>query len=140
MTHANRQAREKRIRLILETPGAAENLPTHGNPTLLELMLRNLLDNAIRYSPENSSLTVQVATDRIAVCDQGPGIAAEHLPHIRERFYRPAGQNEQGSGLGLSIVERIATLHGLQLDLLNHTPHGLCAVLTPIHRHTSASP
>ena len=140
LTHANRQAREKRIRLILETPGAAENLPTNGNPTLLELMLRNLLDNAIRYSPENSSLTVQVATDRIAVCDQGPGIAAEHLPHIRERFYRPAGQNEQGSGLGLSIVERIATLHGLQLDLLNHTPHGLCAVLTPIHRHTSASP
>ena len=60
------------------------------------------------------------------MCDEGPGIAAEHLPRIRERFYRPPGQSQQGSGLGLSIVERIADLHGLRLDLANADERGLC--------------
>ena len=93
---------------------------------LLQLMLRNLLDNAIRYSPEQTQVTLQLSETVISVCDQGSGIAAEHLPHIKERFYRPAGQNEAGSGLGLSIVESIATLHGLNMVLQNRAEGGLC--------------
>ncbi|MDO5639827.1 MAG: ATP-binding protein [Neisseria sp.] len=127
----NLQAREKHIRLQLDHPdGLSDIFPREGNPVLLQLMLRNLLDNAIRYSPENSRVTLSLASDGISVCDQGPGIAAEHLPRIRERFYRPAGQTQQGSGLGLSIVERTATLHGLMLEIENRSGGGLCVTLT----------
>ncbi|WP_373814055.1 ATP-binding protein, partial [Neisseria dentiae] len=104
-------------------------LPLHGNAVLLELMLRNLLDNAVRYSPENSRVSLTLNRDGICVCDEGPGIAPEHMMRICERFYRPAGQTQQGSGLGLSIVESIAALHGLRLDLKNRPEGGLCAGL-----------
>lgn len=127
---ANLQAREKRVRLQLNSPCGIENaLPLHGNAVLLELMLRNLLDNAVRYSPENSRVSLTLNRDGISVCDEGPGIAPEHMIRICERFYRPAGQAQQGSGLGLSIVESIAALHGLRLDLQNRPEGGLCAGL-----------
>lgn len=123
----NLNAREKRIRLKLELAETVR--PTHGNPLLLQLMLRNLLDNAIRYSPENSQVTLSLDADAIRVTDQGAGIAEQHLPRIRERFYRPAGQSESGSGLGLAIVESVAALHGLQLAMF-HTEHGFCVQLS----------
>lgn len=127
---ANLQAREKRVRLQLDSPCGIENaLPLHGNAVLLELMLRNLLDNAVRYSPENSRVSLTLNRDGICVCDEGPGIAPEHMMRICERFYRPAVQAQQGSGLGLSIVESIAALHGLRLDLQNRPEGGLCAGL-----------
>ena len=123
----NLQAREKRVQLKLECAcGFGQVFPPLGNEVLLQLMLRNLLDNAIRYSPPNSHVTLTLAANGLSVCDEGPGIAAEHLPRIRERFYRPPGQSQQGSGLGLSIVKRIADLHGLRLDLANADERGLC--------------
>ena len=123
----NLQAREKRVQLKLECAcGFGQVFPPLGNEVLLQLMLRNLLDNAIRYSPPNSHVTLTLAANGLSVCDEGPGIAAEHLPRIRERFYRLPGQSQQGSGLGLSIVERIADLHGLRLDLVNADERGLC--------------
>lgn len=123
----NLQAREKRVQLKLECAcGFGQVFPPQGNEILLQLMLRNLLDNAIRYSPPNSHVTLTLDANGLSVCDEGPGIAAEHLPRIRERFYRPPGQSQQGSGLGLSIVERIADLHGLRLDLANADERGLC--------------
>ena len=123
----NLQAREKRVQLKLECAcGFGQVFPPQGNEMLLQLMLRNLLDNAIRYSPPNSHVTLTLDANGLSVCDEGPGIAAEHLPRIRERFYRPPGQSQQGSGLGLSIVERIADLHGLRLDLANADGGGLC--------------
>ncbi|MDO5289512.1 MAG: ATP-binding protein [Pseudomonadota bacterium] len=124
----NLAAREKRIRLRRELPAhGAPALPLQGDATLLHLLLRNLLDNAVRYAPEDSQVTLALLPDALEVRDQGPGIADEHLPRIRERFYRPSGQNEQGSGLGLSIIERIAQLHGLRLALHNLPGGGLCA-------------
>ena len=123
----NLQAREKRVQLKLECAcGFGQVFPPLGNEVLLQLMLRNLLDNAIRYSPPNSHVTLTLDANGLSVCDEGPGIAAEHLPRIRERFYRLPGQSQQGSGLGLSIVERIADLHGLRLDLVNADERGLC--------------
>lgn len=123
----NLQAREKRVQLKLECAcGFEQVFPPQGNEILLQLMLRNLLDNAIRYSPPNSHVTLTLDANGLSVCDEGPGIAAEHLPRIRERFYRLPGQSQQGSGLGLSIVERIADLHGLRLDLVNADERGLC--------------
>jgi two-component system sensor histidine kinase QseC len=60
-------------------------------------------------------------------------VAEALLDKVRERFYRPPGQQQTGSGLGLSIVERIAALHGLQLSLHNRDGGGLQAVLTRSH-------
>ncbi len=68
--------------------------------------------------------------DRIVVRDYGSGIDPKHLTRIRERFFRPAGQTETGSGLGLSIVERIAELHQLKLTLYNHAEGGVEAIIS----------
>lgn len=127
LQNTNLSAREKRIRLKCEFLAAPPLL--QGDDALLQLMLRNLLDNAVRYSPENSEVGLYFHADRIEVRDQGTSIAPEHLSRIKERFYRPAGQNAQGSGLGLSIAEHIAKLHGLTLKLENRDGGGLSAWL-----------
>ena len=127
LQNTNLSAREKRIRLKREF--LAEPPLLQGDDALLQLMLRNLLDNAVRYSPENSEVGLYFHADRIEVRDQGTGIAPEHLSRIKERFYRPAGQNAQGSGLGLSIAEHIAKLHDLTLKLENRDGGGLSAWL-----------
>ena len=82
-----------------------------GQPLLLSLMLRNLIDNAIRYCPEGSRIKVQLKKHKISVEDNGGGVEEADLAKLGQRFYRPAGQNEKGSGLGLSITHRIAELH-----------------------------
>ena len=124
-----RNAREKRIVLKREIVSGSlkEVLPLTGNPTLIELMLRNLLDNAIRYTPIHGEVILEMADNFVRVLDNGRGIDPEHMPRIRERFFRPPGQKESGSGLGLSIIDRIATLHGLMLVLQNRETGGLNA-------------
>ncbi|WP_312189007.1 quorum sensing histidine kinase QseC [Leclercia sp.] len=90
-----------------------------GQQLLLSLLVRNLLDNAVRYSPRGSVVEVTLDTHSFTVRDTGPGIAPEALARLGERFYRPPGQDQTGSGLGLSIVKRIATLHRMQVSLRN---------------------
>jgi two-component system sensor histidine kinase QseC len=89
--------------------------------------VRNLLDNAVRYSPRGSVVNVTLDARSFTVRDNGPGIAPDALARIGERFYRPPGQTETGSGLGLSIVKRIAALHGMHVSLGN-APEGGCEV------------
>ena len=87
-----------------------------GNADLLRILLRNLLDNAVRYTPVEGEVTVSVdVLDRtviLRVCDSGPGIPMDLRERVFDRFYRVAGSGQQGCGLGLSIVARIAGLHG----------------------------
>ncbi|MGD1824695.1 Signal transduction histidine kinase [Chromobacterium violaceum] len=104
-------------------------LPLTGDATLLGLMLRNLLENACRYGPADGAVELRLEEDAVSVLDRGPGIAPEWLERVRERFFRPPGQEQPGSGLGLSIVERIAELHGLRLTLRNRPDGGLEARL-----------
>lgn len=94
-------------------PDGAVALPLQGDASLLAVMLRNLLDNATRYAPEGSTVQLRLHGDRIEIENAGPPIDATVARRLGERFYRPDGQDEAGSGLGLSIVHRVAALHGL---------------------------
>jgi two-component system sensor histidine kinase QseC len=94
-----------------------------GLPTLLQVLLRNLLDNAIRYTPASTSIQVcvlQQAKQVIwQVADNGSGLAEAELANISQRFYRALGTQASGSGLGLSIVQRIAHIHQASLHIRN---------------------
>jgi two-component system sensor histidine kinase MprB len=84
-----------------------------GDADALERAITNLLDNAAKWSPEGGVVTVTLEHGTLVVADQGPGISAEDLPHLFERFYRSAeSRSMPGSGLGLSIVRSIAERHG----------------------------
>ncbi|HGC5852370.1 quorum sensing histidine kinase QseC [Serratia ureilytica] len=100
-----------------------------GQTLLLSLLLRNLLDNAVRYTPQGGAVTVTLSERSLTVEDEGPGVMTEHLARLGERFYRPPGQEQTGSGLGLSIVQRIAGLHGLQVSFANRPTGGFVARL-----------
>ncbi len=83
-----------------------------GDSQLLERAITNLLDNAAKWSPPNATVTVTLATGTLTVSDEGPGIAANDLPHVFDRFYRSTeSRTLPGSGLGLSIVKRAADRH-----------------------------
>jgi two-component system sensor histidine kinase QseC len=90
-----------------------------GEATLLAVLVRNLVDNAIRYSPPGASVNVAVCGDaasvRLTVEDSGPGLGEAELQRFGERFFRVVGSGEQGSGLGWSIVRRIAQVHRAQV-------------------------
>lgn len=92
-----------------------------GNPTAISIMMRNLIDNAIRYSPEKSVVKVGIeeVNNKIifTVTDNGPGIPEELHERIFERFYRILGNKSSGSGLGLGIVQKIAKLHRAEIKL-----------------------
>jgi signal transduction histidine kinase len=106
-----------------------------GDESLLRILIGNLIDNAIRYTPGGGRIDVSVRTDgenaSVEIDDTGPGIPQEHLVRVFDRFYRvPGKKNSGGSGLGLAIVRRIATLHSGQVALINQSDTGLRACLT----------
>jgi two-component system sensor histidine kinase MprB len=84
-----------------------------GDPAALERAITNLLDNAIKWSPEGGTVRVELHRGTVMVADQGEGISDEDLPHVFERFYRSReSRGMPGSGLGLSIVKAVADRHG----------------------------
>jgi len=110
-------AHAKQIELRLDSDSACYVL---GESTQLGLLLRNLLDNAIRYTPAGGHVSVTVRDDdgvKLQVRDTGVGIPEAEREQVLKRFYRITGSGEEGSGLGLSIVRRIAELHGANLEL-----------------------
>jgi two-component system, OmpR family, sensor histidine kinase MprB len=83
------------------------------DPDRLERAIANLLDNAAKWSPPGASIEILVRDGEVVVRDHGPGIAAEDLPHVFDRFYRaPVARGLPGFGLGLAIVRQVATEHG----------------------------
>ncbi len=92
----------------------------HGNAVALRILVRNLLDNAVRYTPSGGEVTVEVRagdTMRVVVTDTGPGIPADERQRVLERFHRGEARDSMGCGLGLSIVKRIVDLHGARLSM-----------------------
>lgn len=110
-----------------------ENTRVQGNAEALEILLRNFVDNSLRYTPESGEVTVSVTRTAtgalcLSIADNGIGIAPDQREKIFERFYRGNHQHIQGSGLGLSIVQRIAELHQLRIELCD-PPHGMGLVV-----------
>jgi two-component system sensor histidine kinase QseC len=103
-----------------------------GDPLLLRILLRNLIDNAVRHTSKNTTVKVGVTNQpgqvRLTISDDGPGISDADLSRITERFYRPANTRSSGSGLGLSIVKRITEIHGATMQIAAQGT-GLCVTV-----------
>ncbi|MFC5606259.1 ATP-binding protein [Variovorax soli] len=109
-------AERRSIELSCEwPPPGVHPMPLLGDQYLLTVLLRNLLDNAVRYAPQASAVVLRIGREHLEVENGGAPLSEEQLLRLGERFHRPDGQAEVGSGLGVSIVRRIAQLHGLEL-------------------------
>ncbi len=110
-----------------------EHILLRANATMLEVAVRNLVENAVRYAP-GSAVDVALNADSqqvaLTVRDHGPGVSEGELQRLSERFYRAGATSHGGAGLGLSIVARIADVHGARLRLANHPEGGLLVTLT----------
>jgi len=125
------RAMDKGIDLGYDGPAAGEKAcQLHGNPTLLKELVRNLLDNAINYTPEYGRVTLRILSDQFSgvlvllVEDSGPGIPESEHELVFQPFYRALGTNVDGSGLGLAIVKEIATQHDATISIEDANPYG----------------
>lgn len=109
-----------------------------GDPVLLAQALSNLIDNALKYAPVNGAIEVAVlkrsnGAAEVSVSDNGPGIADSEKHKVVERFYRgDASRGTPGVGLGLSLVQAVAKLHGSALELSDQEPGLRAAVTVPL--------
>jgi heavy metal sensor kinase len=121
-------AEVKHIDLVYETSACVE---IEGDRSRLKQVVVNLLDNAIKYTPEHGRVSLAVrsqnGTALLEVSDSGPGVSEAALPHLFERFYRAdevRSREVDGAGLGLSIVQSICTAHGGSVSATNTPPSG----------------
>jgi two-component system sensor histidine kinase QseC len=95
--------------------------PVAANEVLLGVLVRNLLDNALRYSPTGARVEVRVQVDaagtHLQVQDSGPGMTEDAIGHLGERFFRVLGNEQTGSGLGWSIVRRVLAVFGARAQI-----------------------
>jgi signal transduction histidine kinase len=109
----------------VKTGRLSEAPDMHGDAHRIEIILTNLVGNAVKYTPAGGSVTVDVVRDgdrvRIDVRDTGPGISPDHLPHVFDRFYQISGDDRRkrpgGVGIGLALAKELAELHGGTLSV-----------------------
>ena len=124
---------KERVEVAGSEPGAI----ILGDATQLEQVLRNLIDNALKYADPDQPVRVSVSRNggrriKLAVIDRGPGIAPEHLPHLTRRFYRTdpgRSRASGGTGLGLAIVKHIVERHSGELDIASTLGEGTTITL-----------
>lgn len=128
---------------VLELEAAAP-CTLAGDETLVGVLVRNLIDNAMRYSPDGARVCVRVADESgravLRVEDSGAGMTEQEMARLGERFYRVLGNEQPGSGLGWSIVKRIAAVFGAQVQVSRSETLGGLAVSVrwPLHREDKA--
>jgi signal transduction histidine kinase len=119
-------AQQRHIDIDLDAP---VEITVKAEAEALRILARNLIDNAVRYSPEGSRVQVRILRNPgqavLEVADQGPGIEPADRPRAFARFYRAPGATEGGTGLGLAIVKAIADRHGAKVELGDNVPQGL---------------
>ena len=101
----------------LESQLVTLNAEVRGNSGLLSMLLRNVLENAASYTPEGGLVRVTLERESLVVQNDCPALPEEYVARLGERFFRPPGQDKSGSGLGISIIKRIAALHDFRLDV-----------------------
>ena len=128
------KAMEKRIDLGYEGPESKDGgVQLHGQPVLVREMVRNLVDNALQYTPGGGTVTARVVADPfgqvvvLQVEDNGPGIAEAEREQVFQPFYRPADTVIEGSGLGLAIVREVAEQHGAEITVADAMPRAAAA-------------
>src|SRR2546430_7607142 len=107
----------------------------YADPDLFQRALGNLLDNALRFTPQDGSIQITLsehnADVEVAVSDNGCGIAPEHLPRVFDRFYRAeSSRGSDGAGLGLALVKSIVDLHGGSARVQTEVGRGTTVRLT----------
>ncbi|MGC1522272.1 MAG: HAMP domain-containing sensor histidine kinase [Steroidobacteraceae bacterium] len=132
----------KNIDLASHADGA---LTVSGDPVLLAQALSNLIDNALKYAPEHGAINVTVrnlfdGSAEVSVSDNGPGIADAEKSKVMERFYRSdASRGTPGVGLGLSLAQAVAKLHGSALELTDQNPGLRVAFVLPLEEAGTAA-
>jgi signal transduction histidine kinase len=132
----------KNIDLAFRSDGP---VPVSGDPVLLAQALSNLIDNALKYAPVNGAIEVAAlkrsdGTAEVSVSDNGPGIADSEKSKVVERFYRgDASRGTPGVGLGLSLVQAVAKLHGSALELSDQEPGLRVAMTMPLDAASTAA-
>lgn len=137
----NMEARARAVKVGLEFASANELVLVNADPDRLAQVLNNLLDNALRVTPEKGNIKVRLEASsnhaKLTVRDTGPGISEDDLPTIFERFVqgkRRDTQSKTGSGLGLAIVKTIVNLHGGQVRVSNYGGGAQFEVILPLNK------
>jgi len=127
---------EKNLKTSIEIPHG-DSLKIKGNKFLLEQMLINLIDNAIKYTPEGGEIGIEAVKNdskiKLNIHDTGIGIPKEHIDRVFERFYRVDKTRSRkigGTGLGLSIVKHIVLMHGAEIDVKSELNKGSSFIIT----------
>ena len=133
-------AEDKDLRLVCDVPG---NFSISGDTRLIQRMIANLLDNAIKYTPAGGSIEMTVSTVNdaaaITVKDTGVGISEKDMPRIFERFYRcDPSRSEAGIGLGLSFARAIARAHGGDITVTSISDQGSTFTVTLLTQRISS--
>lgn len=134
-----------RERALTENKHLLYDEPAHVSPVLgdknrLRQVFINIIDNALKYTPASGVIGIEVKDDdeniKITISDNGCGIPAEHLPHIKDKFYK-ANQTQRGSGIGLAVVDEIMNLHNGSLEIESTEGIGTTVTLTFPILHTN---
>lgn len=125
------RATSEKKHLVFEDPYIPA--PVIGDRNRLKQVFMNVIDNAIKYTQENGEINVSIKTDDtniyVIISDNGCGIPAEHLPKIKEKFYK-ANQTQRGSGIGLAVADEIIKLHSGTLDIESEENVGTVVTIT----------
>ncbi len=127
-------AEDRSIHLTVSAP---ERVTVRGDPDLLAQAVGNLLDNAIKYTPAGSAVTLDLRRldpecVAVRICDDGPGIPADEMDLVTRQFYRGSHQDVAGRGLGLSLVVAVARMHGGRLELADNQPGLRASLILPV--------